>query len=80
MRNLLRVKLAPTAPVCSPTGFLIVLTAALNRSALTKSDIKSDLLHTGRANSEVYVRPKRESDDKRHYWLLVSAAYVLMNA
>lgn len=65
----------------SPVGIRIVLTtAATRRWPLIKADVKSAFLQTGKAERHVYVRSPRESRDKRHYWLLLAAAYGLVNA
>lgn len=65
----------------SPTSIRYILTiAALNRCVISRADVKFAFLETGQAQRDVFVRTPRESADKRHYWLLLSAAYVLVNA
>lgn len=68
--------------MCSPIGVRVLLsTKALRKWGLTKIDVKDAFLQTGRACPEVYVTPPRESSDCGNVgWLLLSAAYGLVNA
>ncbi len=43
-------------------------------------DVKSAFLQTGATTREVYVIPPREWFDRSKYWLLLTAAYGLVNA
>ena len=47
---------------------------------VSKADVKSAFLQTGKAQRDVYVVLPRESHDRAHYWLLLTAAYGLVNA
>ena len=47
---------------------------------LTKVDVKSAFLQSGRANRDVYVIPPRECRNRSFLWLLLVAAYGLANA
>lgn len=67
--------------MCSPIGIRVILTtAAIRKWIITRADVKAAFLKTGTAERDVYVRPPRESRDRRHYWLLLAAAYGLVNA
>ena len=67
--------------VCPPTGIRILLSlAVIFQWCLAKIDFKSAFLQTGDAQRDVYVIPPRESGDRQHYWLLLTAAYGLVNA
>lgn len=67
--------------MCSPSGVRIVLSiASLRGWRLSKADVKSAFLQTGKAQRDVYVVPPRESLDRRNRWLLLTAAYGLVNA
>lgn len=67
--------------MCSPTGIRSVLTiSALNQWVISRAEFKAALLQTGQAQQDVFVRLPCESQDKRCYWLLLSAAYGLRNA
>lgn len=49
---------------------------------MKKADVKSPFLQTRQAQRDVYVVPTRESNDRSHYWhywLLLTAAYGLVN-
>lgn len=66
--------------MCSPTVIRFVLRNAKPRCwPLSKADYKAAFLHNGRADRDVYVLPRRESNNKQHFWLLLSAAYGLVN-
>ena len=67
--------------MCSPTGLKIVLmTAAIFKWKLVKADVKNTFLQTGLAERDVYVIPTRESSNRKSVWLLLAAAYGLVNA
>ena len=67
--------------MCSPTGLRIVLmTAALHKWKLVKADVKNAFLQTGMAARDVYVIPPKESTNRKSLWLLLAAAYGLVNA
>ena len=66
---------------CPPVGIRILLSPATIFSwTLSKIDFKSAFLQT-QAKRDMYVVPPRECKTRyRHYWLLSSAAYGLVNA
>ena len=67
--------------MCSPTVVRIILAiASIKGWILTKADVKAAFLQTGQALRDVYVIPPRECPDKDIYWLLLAAAYGLVNA
>lgn len=67
--------------VCPPIGIRILLSlAVIFKWCLAKSDFKSAFLQTGDALRNVYVVPPKESENKQHLWLLLAAAYGLVNA
>lgn len=66
---------------CPPTGIRLLLSiAAIMKWPLSKIDFTSAFLQTGEAQRDVYVIPPRESKDKSMCWLLLTAAYGLVNA
>lgn len=67
---------------CPPTGLRILESiASLHGWNVYKADVKAAFLQTGKAYRDVYVRPPRESHMKAtHMWLLLTAAYGLVNA
>ena len=66
--------------MCPPSGIRIMLAvASMSLWLITKADVKSAFLQTGQAQRDVYVVPPRESNDRSHYWLLLTAAYGLVN-
>ena len=67
---------------CPPTGIRALLSiATIHKWPLAKIDFKSAFLQTGDAKRDVYVVPPRECESRsRHYWLLLTAAYGLVNA
>ena len=67
--------------MCSPTGLRIVLMiASLHKWKLAKADVKNAFLQTGLAERDVYVIPPKESYNRKSLWLLLTAAYGLVNA
>ena len=63
------------------TGIRLLLSmASLRKWRITKMDVESAFLQTGDANRNVYVVPPRESKNRSFYWLLLTAAYGLVNA
>ncbi len=78
----LKDKLSKDCATCPPTGLRIVESiASLHAWTLYKADVKAAFLQTGSADRDVYVRPPRESHLKTtHVWLLLTAAYGLVNA
>lgn len=47
----------------------------------TRIDVNSTFLQTGKAARDVFEIPPRESSDKSHFlWLLLVAAYGLVNS
>lgn len=59
---------------------ILMTTAAQKGWTLYKADAEATFLKTGNANQDVYVIPPRESADRTVYWLLLTAAYGLVNA
>lgn len=67
--------------MCAPVGIRIILmVATLNKWKITRADVKSAFLQTGTPSRDVYVIPPRESKRKNFAWLLLAAAYGLVNA
>lgn len=67
--------------MCSPTGLrLVLMLAALNKWRIVKADVKNAFLQTGLAERDVYVIPPKESTNRKSLWLLLAAAYGLVNA
>lgn len=68
--------------ICPPTGLRIVESvASLLGWNVYKADVKSAFLQTGSAERQIYVKPPRESKMRStHLWLLLTAAYELVNA
>lgn len=65
----------------SPSVVSIVLSiASLKNWILTKDDRKAAFLQTGLALRDVYVIPPRECPKKDVYWMLLTAAYGVVNA
>jgi len=67
---------------CPPIGIRALLSlAVLKKWTLAKIDFKSAFLQTGEATRDVYVVPPREcSTRSKTVWLLLTAAYGLVNA
>lgn len=66
--------------MCPPLGFHIVVVAAnLNGWIIVRADVKAAYMKTGKAARDVYVRPPREPKYRRHYWLLFTAIYGIVN-
>lgn len=78
----LKHELRSDCSMCSPTGIRLLLSyACMNRLRISKIDVTSAFLQTGAAERDVYVLPPRESADRgRFLWLLLAAAYGLVNA
>lgn len=68
--------------MCPPLGVRIILSiATLFAWILTAIDVKTAFLQTGRAERDVYVIPPTESTDRgSKMWLLLCAAYGLINS
>ena len=67
---------------CPPVGIRIVCsTATVKKWPVVKIDFKTSFLQTGSATRDVYMIPPRECFPRtRHYWLLLAAAYGLVNS
>ena len=66
---------------CPPVGIRLLLSlASIHKWPIAKVDFKSAFLQTGEAKRDVYVVPPRECATKSCYWLLLTAAYGLVNA
>lgn len=66
---------------CSPSGIRILLsTSSIMGWPLAKIDFTSAYLQTGEALRDVFVQPPRECRKRSAYWLLLTAAYGLVNA
>lgn len=76
-----RKKLKTDSAVCCPVEMRIMLSVAvINGWKLCKIDFKSEFLQSGCAECKVYVIPPRECKNSSFYWLLLTAAYGLVNA
>lgn len=77
-----REELRSDCSMCSPVGMLILLsTVTDNKWYIVKLDVKTSFLKTGKAMRYVYVIPLHESADSGKFvWLLLAAAYGLVNA
>ncbi len=65
---------------CPPVGIRILLSLCnIFKWSIAKVDVKSAFLQTGAATRNVYVIPPRECSDRSKYWLLLTAAYGLVN-
>lgn len=78
----LKTTLSKDCATCPPTGLRILESiASLFGWALYKADVKAAFLETGAAERDVYVKPPVESRMRAtHVWLLLTAAYGLVNA
>ncbi len=66
---------------CPPVVIRILLSLCnILKWSIAKVDAKSAFLQTGAATLELYVIPPRECSDRSKYWLLLTAAYGLVNA
>lgn len=67
--------------MCSPVGMRVALSiCTMKRWNFAKIDFTSAFLQSGLAERDVYVVPPRESGKRVYYWLLLTAAYGLVNA
>lgn len=74
-------KLKKDSAACPPLGFRILLSiCTIFHFYVSKVDIKSAFLQSGKATRDVFVVPPRECDNKTFYWLLEVATYGLVNA
>ena len=74
--------LSKDCATCPTTGLRILDSiASLYNWKLYKADVKAAFLQTGEAKRDLYFRPSKESSMKStHLWLLLTAAYGLVNA
>ena len=74
--------LSTDCTTCPPSGLRIVESvASLHGWKVHKADVKSAFLQTGAAMRDVFVKPPRESGMRStHMWLLLTAAYGLVNS
>lgn len=64
-----------------PLGIRIILSIAIIKKwRVLKIDVKSAFLQSRPAERDVYVNPPRESKRRNEVWLLLTAAYGLINA
>ena len=76
-----RAELKTDSATCPPTGIRILFSVTVIFGwVLVKIDFVSAFLQTGKALRDVYVIPPYESRDSAVYWLLLTAAYGLVNA
>lgn len=75
-----RNKLKTDSAVCTPVGIRVLSFAVIKGWKLCKIDFKSAFLQPGLAERNVYVVPPRECETRSFYWLLLTAAYGLVNA
>lgn len=75
-------ELTTDCATCSPSGIRVVKSmASLKGWKLKRGDAKGAFLKTGDAERDVWMIPPRESDmRKTHRWLLIVAAYGLVNS
>lgn len=78
----MREELTTDCSNCSPAGIRILESiAALFGWTIIRVDAKTAFLHIGKAQREVYVIPPIESEMRStHLWLLLAAAYGLVNS
>ena len=77
----LRSVLKSDCSMCSPTGVrIVIMISSLFGWRIHKLDALTAFLQTGAAERDVYVVPRRECRDRRFLWLLLAAAYGLVNA
>ena len=78
----MRLELTTDCATCSPAGLRIIDSiASLLGWLVTRVDAKTAFLQTGKAQREVFVIPPVESEMRStHVWLLLAAAYGLVNA
>lgn len=78
----LKLHVRPDFSQCAPTDVRLIFSrATLFKWFISKLDVKSAFLHTGRTERDVYVLPPSESEHNKMYlWLLSSATYELINA
>ena len=64
-----------------PVGLRILLSlASMFKWPLAKVNFKSAFLQTGKAQREVFLTPPRKRPDRNCYWLLLTAAFCVVNA
>lgn len=80
--NSLKNELKSDFAMCPPLGIRIILSIATIFSwILTAIDVKTAFLQTGQAGRDVYVIPPAKSSDRvPKMWLLLCAAYGLINS
>lgn len=67
--------------MCPPIGIRIVSsTATIRKWRVVRADAETAFLQTGPAARDVYVIPPRESTHRNTLWLLLAAAYGLINS
>jgi len=80
-KDKLRHTLKTDSAMCPPTGIRLLLSlTTIFKWPLAKIDFTSAFLQTGEAKRDVYVVPPRECPNRANYWLLLTAAYGLVNA
>lgn len=66
--------------MCFPIGIHVVITVSTYKNwRIIRIDVKKASLQTGPTNQSVYVILSKESREKSFLWLLLSAAYGLVN-
>lgn len=66
--------------ICSWCVVRIILSIEyIRRWSMSKPDVKSVFLKTGRSQRDVYLVSLREITGRDHYWLLLTAEYGLVN-
>lgn len=75
-----KLLLKTESDVGPPAGIRILFSlATIFEWCLAKTDFKSAFLRTEDALRDVHVVLPRESGENSHYWLLLTAAYGLVN-
>lgn len=78
----LKDSLSKECTTCPPTGIRILEYIASDFGwKLYKTEVEAAFLQTGKAQRDVYFRPRREIKMKvSHLWVLLAASYGLVNA
>lgn len=74
-------ELKTDSAACPPIGIRMILSLpAIFQWGLAKTYFKNGFLQTVKVLRDVYLIPPKESSDKNHLWLLLTAAYGLVHA
>lgn len=76
-----REQLRADCCMCYPIGIRLVITmSTFKKWHIIRTDVKTAFLQTGPANRSVYVIALKESRQKNVLWLLLTAAFGLVNS